>query len=408
MRTLVIGGDYPWPEDRGPRLRLAMVLRGLRRCGSVDLFSAVSIHRRDFDPPDPRLGLDRVCWVGFDNAPPTGAALVANLVRPNLPLGMPRQDSATVRRALARFASGRYDLVWYFGARPWVLVGQPLQAPTVIDLDDLEDQKILGRLSVPRSVPTSAWERARRAGSTAVAREEVRRWRRLHRAAGRHAELVLCSELDAQRARSSGAARVAVIPNGYRSVERPLGRPTAGHPPTVLFQGLLRYPPNIEGARWLVREVLPDLRSRIPDVTVRLVGDHGPELEELHDPPRVFVVGRVPDMADELARADLVVVPVRYGSGTRVKILEAFAHRIPVVSTSAGAEGIGGVDGIHLLLGDEPRALVDGCVRLLTEPALRQGMTDRAHLLFEERFRSERIEEMVAGLAHRLVAGRRT
>ena len=104
-------------------------------------------------------------------------------------------------------------------------------------------------------------------------------------------------------------------------------------------------------------------------------------------------------MDAELARADLVAVPVRYGSGTRVKILEAFAHRVPVVSTTVGAEGIGGVDGVHLLLGDDAPALAGACARLLTEPGLRRTVTDAAHLLFEERFRSEVVEEAVARLA---------
>jgi glycosyltransferase involved in cell wall biosynthesis len=193
--------------------------------------------------------------------------------------------------------------------------------------------------------------------------------------------------------------RVAVIPNGYRSVGAPVGREAVGVPPTALFQGLLRYPPNIEAARWLAREVAPRVRDRVADLAVRLVGEHGPEVEDLHDPPRVSVVGWVPNMAAELARADLVVVPVRYGSGTRVKILEAFAQRIPVVSTSVGAEGIGGVDGVHLLVGDDAPALAEACARLLTEPELRRSVADAAHGLFEERFRSEVIEEMVAALA---------
>jgi glycosyltransferase involved in cell wall biosynthesis len=104
-------------------------------------------------------------------------------------------------------------------------------------------------------------------------------------------------------------------------------------------------------------------------------------------------------MAAELARADLVVVPVRYGSGTRVKILEAFANRIPVVSTSVGAEGIGGVDGVHLLIGDDAQGLAAATVRLLTEPDLRRRVTDAAFELFHDRFRSEVVEDAVARLA---------
>ena len=145
-----------------------------------------------------------------------------------------------------------------------------------------------------------------------------------------------------------------VVPNAYRRPERPVGSADVGSPPTVTFQGTLRYPPNAEAARFLVDEVAPELRRLVPDVHIRLVGVSTPSLDLLDDPPRVTVVGQVDDIADELARADVVVVPLRFGSGTRLKVLEAFAHRIPVVSTTLGAEGLGVVDGVHLLVADEP------------------------------------------------------
>jgi glycosyltransferase involved in cell wall biosynthesis len=99
------------------------------------------------------------------------------------------------------------------------------------------------------------------------------------------------------------------------------------------------------------------------------------------------------------------VVPVRYGSGTRVKILEAFSHRIPVVSTTMGAEGIGAVDGVHLLIGDTVPALADACARLLRDRHLREALTSQAHQLFSERFRSDVVELGVEHLA-REIAGR--
>jgi glycosyltransferase involved in cell wall biosynthesis len=405
MRTLVIAGDYPWPEDRGPRMRLAMVLRGLGRCGPVELCSVISQFRTDFDPPDPALRLANVARVGFDNRPATGVGLLATLARPSMPLALPWQDRPSVQSALTRFVSGRYDLVWVFGARPWVLSGEQVFAPTILDLDDLEDQKITARLSVPRP-PAGSWpERLRRAGSRMVAHEEVRRWRRLHRRAARRASaIVVCSSLDGRRADLGRTARVAVVPNGYRPVE-PVGRACVGTPPTVLFQGLLSYPPNIDAARVLAEEVGPPLRASVPGAQIRLVGEHGPGLMALHDPPRVTVVGHVPDITSELARADIVMVPIRYGSGTRVKIIEAFAHRVPVVSTTLGAEGLGASDGVHILIGDDPRALADACARLLQEPGLRERITSEAHALFARSFRTDVIEDHIAALAQE-VSGR--
>jgi glycosyltransferase involved in cell wall biosynthesis len=405
MRTLVIAGDYPWPEVIGPRIRLAMVLRGLRRCGPVELFSLFSRFRTDVDPPDPSLGLDRVTRVGFDNRPPRGVALVPSALRPWLPLGLPIGGRPTAERALVRAATGPYDLVWVFGARPWVLCGEPTLAPTVLDLDDLEDEKIAARLALPPEGPAGGPELVRLVVARSVGHEEMRRWRRLHRRADRRVGAVaVCSPLDATRARSRGVSRVTVVPNGYRPVDRPLGRLAVGPAPTILFQGLLRYPANIEAARFLVREVLPRLRARKPAVRVRLAGDAGPGVTELHDPPLVTVVGQVPDMDSELRVADLVVVPVRYGSGTRIKIIEAFAHRIPVASTTVGAEGLGATDGVHLLTGDVAEDLAAACARLLGDEGLRAALTENAHRLYTSRYRSDVVEELIAELAMRMAA----
>ena len=402
MRTLVIAGDWPWPGDTGSRLRLAMVLRGLLRNGPTELVSVVSKFRSDFETTDDGFGLASAVRVGYDNRTPGGLGLASTFVRPSMPIGLPWRDRDDVQRALVAPRRRDHDLIWVFGARSWVLAGEPAQPAVVVDLDDLEDQKIAARLAVPRPPAPSLEARIRRAGSVAVAEEEMRRWRRLHRRIGRKSSaVVVCSEVDAERARSHGLAGPAVVPNGYPVVERPVGRTRVTSPPVVLFQGLLTYPANVEAAKWLVEEVAPALRATVPEARIRLVGKHQPELAELDDPPRVSIVGRVADIADELASADLVVVPVRYGSGTRLKILEAFAQRVPVVSTTLGAEGLGVEDGVHLLLGDTAPELAAACARLLGDDALRGEVTERAHALFIERFQSDVVEEQIARLARR-------
>ena len=141
---------------------------------------------------------------------------------------------------------------------------------------------------------------------------------------------------------------------------------------TILFQGTLRYPPNADAARYLIDELRPAIVRLVPNAAVRLVGVTTPTIAALGDRPGVTVVGRVPDIDTELARADLVLVPIRFGSGTRIKILEAFAHRIPVVSTVLGAEGLDVVDECHLLLADTPDAIAVACARLLDDESRRR------------------------------------
>ena len=407
MRTLVIAGEYPWPENSGSRYRLSMHLRGLGRCGPTDLFSVVPRGRVDFDPPADIVGLARVGRAGFDDRVAHGLRLIPSVARPSMPFEMPWRDGPMVSRALARFMTGRYDLVWYFGIRPWVLVGGLDVAPAVLDFDDLDDQKIVARLSIPRPPARGPVGRISRTAGRMVSSQEVRRWRRLHRQAGGRVDMtVVCSELDATRATANGVPRVAVIPNGYRRVDDPVGRVQVGSPPTIIFPGTLRYPPNAEAARFLGEEVGPALRAKIADVRIRLVGRTTPALSALDDPPRLTVVGQVPDIEEDLAGADVVGVPLRFGSGTRLKVLEAFAHRIPVVATTLGAEGLGAQDGIHLLIGDTVDAIATACARLLTDQALRETMVGRAHRLFLDRFQAEVVEGQIADLACTIVESR--
>jgi glycosyltransferase involved in cell wall biosynthesis len=405
VRSLVVAGEYPWPENSGSRIRLGTVLRGLSRCGSVDLFSILPEARTDIDPPDPGTGPDRVGHVGFDDRPPSGFGRLVAAFGPRTPFELPRPDGGASLQALTRFARGRYDLVWYFGIRPLILTGGLVAAPAVLDLVDLEDHKITARMAIPGATARGSTARFRQLAARAFSAEEIRRWRRLQRASGAHvAATVVCSDIDAGRARAGGVPRVEVVANAYRLVPQPVGRVAVSHPPTVTFQGTLRYPPNADAARFLVHDVVPLLRRLVPDVRVRLVGTTAPALVALDDPPAVTLVGQVPDMADELAGADLVVVPLRFGSGTRLKVLEAFAQKLPVVSTTLGAEGLGAEDGVHLLVADSAAELAGACARLLEDEGLRERLVERAHELFREHFADEVVAGQVAALARRVSA----
>ena len=405
MRTLVVAGEYPWPENSGSRLRLATILRGLASCGPTDLFAMLPTARTDIDPPSGAIGLRRVGHVAFDDRPPEGVRRVVGAASPRTPFELPRPDGGEALRALTRFARGPYDLVWYFGIRPLLLTDGMVAAPAVLDLIDLEDAKITARMSIPAPAGQGMAAAVRQRAARTFSAEEVRRWRRLQRSCGRRVgATVVCSDLDARRARATGVPRVEVVPNAYRIVDRPVGKRSVGDPPTVLFHGTLRYPPNAEAARFLVDHVAPELRRLVPDVRIRLVGTTAPGLESVDDPPGVTLVGPVPDITDELARADVVIVPIRFGSGTRLKVVEAFAHRIPVVATTLGAEGLGAQDGVHLLLADTASGLAGACARLLSDEAVRESLVERAHQLFVEHLAEPVAMARVAEVARSVVA----
>jgi len=216
--------------------------------------------------------------------------------------------------------------------------------------------------------------------------------------------VVIASELDVAR---SGMSNVTAIPNTFPRPRSPAGDPTADRPPVLLLQGHLGYPPNIDAAQWFARTILPLIRLAAPSTELRLVGRPGASVMKLSEAGVVTVVGQVPSMDVELAKATVAVVPMRYGSGTRVKILESFANRVPVVSTRLGAEGLDVEDGVHLLLADDPDAFAAAVVQLLTDARLRQRLTEAA----EQRY-LDSYDRHVADLAvRRLVddlSGQRT
>ena len=161
----------------------------------------------------------------------------------------------------------------------------------------------------------------------------------------------------------------------------------------------MTYPPNADGAVYFVDRVLPHILAAMPRVQFRIVGRCDDTVARLRAHPNVTVTDHVADIEPELARADAVVVPLRFGSGTRLKIIEAFAHRIPVVSTTVGAEGLGVTAGEELLIADDDVGLAAACLRLLGNEPLRRALADRAEALYDHQFQWSAIRERAAALA---------
>ena len=127
------------------------------------------------------------------------------------------------------------------------------------------------------------------------------------------------------------------------------------------------YGPNAAAAQWLVESVLPRVQERIPQVELVIAGPGSQAFAP-------FGRGYVDDLDDVLADAGVAVAPLRHGSGTRIKILDAWARGLPVVSTTVGADGLDAVDGVHLLIGDDAVSFAAAIVRVLEDPTLAAGL----------------------------------
>jgi polysaccharide biosynthesis protein PslH len=195
------------------------------------------------------------------------------------------------------------------------------------------------------------------------------------------------------------AARVVHLPNAiFLPQSSPVSSPA--RPPTLLFVGTLDYLPNEDGIHHFCTHILPLIRQKSPGpIRVRVVGAHPrPRVRNLANEPDVEVLANVPDLAPYYADADAVIVPLRAGSGTRIKILEAFSFRKPVVSTSIGAEGLAVSHGRHLLIADEPQAFADACLRLINDPALRLTVVQSAWQWLLENHSIENFDSVICGL----------
>jgi glycosyltransferase involved in cell wall biosynthesis len=404
VKILFVTPTVPWPVITGLRMRVANIIQALATVGDVDVFTigAENLQATDIDGPTVRLG-----GAARPDDGPRGWLSRLTARR----LSIETRNYTSLRSVFHEWARGPYDLTWFARAESYIALGAVARSPAIVDLDDLEDWRIATRLVVssrdssegasPASDGDDAYSRW---ADRLRAQMKQHRWRTLERAiAGSVSAVTVCSEVDRERL---GVANAVVIPNSYPEPSEQAGRLPVGRPPTIVFQGLFGYPPNLDGAFFLIRRILPHLRSEIPGVRVRLVGRHDERLRELASVPGVTMTGEVSSMLPELTVADVIAVPVRFGSGTRVKILEAFAHRIPVVSTRLGGEGLDVADQQHLLLRDEAEAFAVACARLLTDHALRRRLTDSAHDLYCERYRPDAVTPLVVSLAERVAKGR--
>ncbi|HTW95885.1 MAG TPA: glycosyltransferase [Tepidisphaeraceae bacterium] len=152
----------------------------------------------------------------------------------------------------------------------------------------------------------------------------------------------------------------------------------------IVFTGMMDHPPNVDAVRFFARDVLPRIRQERADVEFWIVGrDPPPEVMELAAEPGVVVTGFVADIRSFVARASVVVVPLRFGSGMRNKILEAWAMEKCVVSTTIGAEGLDYRDGQNILIVDTAASLAEKTLAALRDPGLRDAIRrgGRDHVL---------------------------
>lgn len=176
-----------------------------------------------------------------------------------------------------------------------------------------------------------------------------------------------------------------VIPNG---VDTSFFTPSDEEPEpfSLVFTGMMGYTPNNDGMLYFLDEIFPLIRQKIPEVKIYVVGSHPREALKKRASDNIIVTGFVDDVRPYVWRSNVFVVPLRMGSGTRLKVVEALAMKKPVVSTALGCEGIEVTHGESILIEDEPSDFSDAVVKLLKDEQLKKKLTGNGYDLVRENY----------------------
>lgn len=369
MRILYFSSHECWPRDTGAKLRdyhLASQLAG--RC-EVTYLGLHDPSKTSPEPPPADSGFASYRMIPRESTY-TFSKLVRGLVGPT-PLSVLNYSSPRVSRALAEILqAGSFDAVQMEGVHLSAylpVIRAAASRPAVLaDWHNIESE-ILHRYSqVHASRPRRAY--AWRTASLLELTEA-----RFLAACDVH---TVTSDRERTRLQNrNSAAEIHVIPNGVdvQSFALP-GLDSSTSRTNLIFAGSMDYSANVDAVVWFVNNIWPELRRKHPTLSFAIVGRNPtPEVRALAPEGvknGVEITGTVPDVRPYYSGALAAIVPLRIGSGTRLKILEAMAAGIPVISTRLGAEGLELEDGTHLLLADTADQMITAVSRLAASPEM--------------------------------------
>jgi glycosyltransferase involved in cell wall biosynthesis len=378
---LIVCCTVPYPPTNGQTMRSWAILRGLASIGcEIDLLA----FGKPVDSAWPQL--NSVCR-RVEFIPHSAGSLsqskdylrrLRSLASP-LPYGVTRFFSETMAATIRdRLQAREVDAILCDSPFPLVNFPAALPAPLVINSHNVEHLLLKRYLACESNLAKRGY-----------AWLEWRRTRSWERGMCQRASLVMaCSEADrVSLAELCPGLPISIVPN-VLDIERYAPTTEQSLNQTVLYAGGMDWLPNRDAVAFFVSRIWPELRKLTTQVNFVVAGRNAPEefQERFKQVDGVRFAGHVPDMQAEIAKAAVCVVPLRIGSGTRLKILEAAAMARPVVSTRIGAEGLNFIEDEEIFLADEPEDFARKVAALLANPDLRQRVGRSARRRVEREY----------------------
>ena len=376
-KALFLSPEAPYPAVGGGPLRSASLLQYL-----AHRFSVHAIVFREPGAPDPAAAVPAGLIDKLDvlDLPHHSKNTAARALRNSLRLARntpPLMDRfAGFPSEIAAFIAGNwYDaaIVEHFWCAPYAAQLRPHAGRLILDLHNIESVWFQTQAAFESRTRALAMRRFATA-SVALERKFLPQFD----------VLLAASTPDAERLRPLAPSRsITAYPNALPEIPAP---PRADRE-EIVFSGNLEYAPNITAVRFFRDRIWPSLRSRWPNLRWKIVGKNPQAVSDLvREDPRIHLTGFVQDAVATLAEARVAVVPVLTGSGTRVKILEAWAAATPVVSTRLGADGLDYNDGETLLLADDPGSFTEVTSALLASAEERKRIGTAGRRLYQQSY----------------------
>lgn len=396
MKILFVANRFPYPPFRGDKLKIWNLARRLSKNHELHLITFLEQADDARHLPELEQHFSKITLVRL---PKLHALMQCALAIPGkLPFQVAYFKSKEFQQTLNRqLKEHTYDAIHVQHLRMAQYFPNPGTLPVVLDLPDAFSLYWQRR----RLVPRPWWQRF-------FDTVEQKRIARYEQVLNRFPLNLVCSVEDLEFLhKEHPEAQIDLLPNGVdsKAFQPKIANEDSGK--RLLFTGNMDYAPNVDAVVHFTQNILPQIRRKHPDVAFVIAGQRPVAAVQALQGDGVTVTGFVPDLADEYARATMVVAPLRFGAGTQNKVLEAFSMAVPVVCTPVGFKGLGIESGNGALMCDTDQAFADAVLHLLEQPELRSSIGRKGRELVETRFDWDIIAQKLEAFFYKVAENRR-